>query len=283
MADEQFTDEQYRARSAKTVWGAGDELFKEDPEVKVEKEDEISLEGSEEKTDEDPFAGIDPAVKSYIDSQTGELNNLKYRLSQAENRVGSLQNSLQNQKKAEPPKVEAKKEPVVNKEWEQLKSEYPEEADKFSAMEKVFAGKSAEEIKLPDVEAVRAELQTDFDKKLTDIQVKTELKFLKFFHPDYEKVAAEPEYTAWLTKQPPEIQSKAFESMDAMDAKEVLDLYKGTKKKPVRNTQEKRDERLARSTETPRTGKTIKTKSPDDMTDEEYRRHAARKIYGAST
>lgn len=277
----ELTDEQYRQQSAQSIWGGKTELFRKEESPVIEKDEPI-VEKTEPELPDDPYAGIDPAVKAFVESQLGEVNNLKYRLSQAEKRVGSLQNELQNKPKpvAEPPPV--KVEPVVNEDWERLKKEYPEDEDKFTAMEKVFAGKTAENIELPDVEKMREELQTDFNKRLTEVQLKAEAKLLKLFHPDYEKYGTDPDYIKWVMAQPPEIQEQA-NSYDAVDAKTVLDLYKATKAAPVvppSNIQEQRDKRLSRATETPRTGKSVKNKSIDDMTDDEYRAYSAKKIFG---
>jgi hypothetical protein len=274
----EISDEEYREKAAANVWGGETKLF--EAPVKEEKVDvkEEEVEPKKEEVKEDPFADIDPAVKSFVESQLGEVNNLKYRLQQAEKRVGSLQNALQNKKEEKP--VEKKPpEPVVNEEWEKLKAEYPEDEEKFSVMEKMFAGKTADNLpKAEDIEKIREELQTDFNTRLTQSQLAAEAKLLSIFHPDYKTVGSSPEYSEWLKVQDPEIQEKAH-SYDAVDAKYVLDLYKKPKEKPA-STQEKRDKRLSRATETPRVGKGIQNKSVDDMTDDEYREIAAQKYFG---
>ena len=272
----ELTDEEYRAQAAQNIWGGKTELFKKEEEVAPVEQEKTEPEVVEP---EDPFAGIDPAVKSFVEAQLGEVNNLKYRLSQAEKRVGSLQNELQNKPKhVEPPPPE-KKEPEVNEDWERLKQEYPEDEEKFAAMEKVFAGKTAENIQPVDVEKIRAELQTDFNTRLTEQQLKAEAKLLKMFHPDFEKYGTDPDYNKWIKAQPPEVQEKA-NSFDAVDAKDVLDMYKSIKAPKTTNIQDQRDKRLNRAVETPRTGKSIKNKTVDDMTDEEYREYSAKKIFG---
>jgi hypothetical protein len=91
---------------------------------------------------------------------------------------------------------------------------------------------------------------------------------------------AEPEYGAWITKQAPEIQDKAYNSNDALDAVDVIDRYllsKKPKEKPA--IVKEREERLSRATETPRNGVREKNKSIADMTDEEYRAQAAKKYF----
>jgi hypothetical protein len=270
---EDLTDEEYRAQAAQNIWGGKTELFETPTEKPVELEPEVEKPVEVDKPAE---VEIDPAVKAYIESQLGEVNNLKYRLSQAEKRVGSLQNDIQNRKKPEPP-PEIKPEPVKNAKWEKLRAEYPEDEDKFNVMEEVF---SESKIEIPDVAKIRAELETDFTSKLSEVQRTFELKLLKSHHKDWESIVAEPEYNTWIVSQPPEIQDKAFNSNDALDAVEVIDQYllsKKPKEKPA--IEKERSERLERATEPPRSGVNQKTKTIADMTDEEYRKVAAAKIF----
>jgi hypothetical protein len=271
---EDLTDEEYRAQAAQNIWGGKTELFETPTEKPVELEPEVEKPVEVDKPAE---VEIDPAVKAYIESQLGEVNNLKYRLSQAEKRVGSLQNDIQNRKKPEPP-PEIKPEPVKNAKWEKLRAEYPEDEDKFNVMEEVFS--EASNIDIPDVAKIRAELETDFTTKLSEVQKTFELKLLKSHHKNWESIVAEPEYNTWIVSQPPEIQDKAFNSNDALDAVEVIDQYllsKKPKEKPA--IEKERSERLERATEPPRSGVNQKTKTIADMTDEEYRKVAAAKIF----
>lgn len=278
---EELTDQEYREQSAAKIWG-GVELPKQEV---IEEPEEIKEEPEEikEETQEEPTAGVDPAIKALIDAKLGEINNLTYRLSQAEKRVGGLQNALQNQPKEKQAEKAEVKEPEVDKEWEALKEEYPEDAEKFNAIEKKFAGKSAEKVVIPDVDAIRTQLETDFSKKLTDAQQSFEERLLTFAHKDWKQQVSTPEYAAWLVTQAPDVQEKANHSNDAMDAIEVISAYKESRKQPEEKKEsitEQREKRLARSTETPRTGKTAKTKLEADMTDDEYREYSARKIWG---
>jgi hypothetical protein len=266
----ELTDEEYRQQAAQSVWGGKTELFEQPEEEQALEEPVIP-----EKQDEPAVVEIDPAVKAFIEAQLGEVNNLKYRLSQAEKRVGSLQNDIQNRKKVEPP-PEPKPEPVKNDKWEKLKADYPEDEDKFSVMEEIFN----KPVDVPYVAKIRAELETDFSKKLSEVQKSFELKLLASHHKNWEQIVAEPEYGAWITKQAPEIQDKAYNSNDALDAVDVIDRYllsKKPKEKPA--IVKEREERLSRATETPRNGVREKNKSIADMTDEEYRAQAAKKYF----
>lgn len=295
--------DQYRSSVAAAEWGGDNSRVS----VPVEKENDTELdplldkqlddevvegeEGDEVQDDIDPFAGVDPAVRSIIEGMTKKLdslNTIDYRLKQAENRVGSLQNVIQNTPTPKKPETKANTAPNEeqiaaaaknDKAWSDLKEEYPEWQEVLDVIEQRIAGKPAEPS--VDIASMRAELETDFSKKLTDLQAGFEIRLVGVKHKDWQQIVNSEEYATWLSSQAPEIQHKANYSERAEDAIDVLDNFVNRKKsaseqKDAESIQQKRDKRLANSQTVRGSGKAIKTKSVDDMTNEEYREYLSR-------
>ncbi len=261
--------ESYRNQVADAEWGDGDmpvETAAEPEPQNVEPEEVVE----EVVESDDPLAGLDPAVRKMFDDMSNKLdglNNLQYRLKQAESRVGSLQNAIQNQKQAPTAPVKAAED---TKEWDTLKEDFPEWEEVMDGINKRFDKQGN-----TDIAAVRIELETDFSKKLSDIHPGFEVKLVGQKHPGWKETVGSAEYAQWLNIQDPGLQEKANESNRSEDAIEVLDKFKeftGTKGSTV---QKKRNERLSRS-QTYKGSKPTRTKAVEDMTDTEYRAYLSR-------
>lgn len=216
----------------------------------------------------DPFEGIDPLIMAKFEEMSGKIdgvNNLEYRLKQAESRVGSLQNELHKKKTAAPAPVI---EPVKDDNWDALKTEFPEWEDVLDGVDKKFGGKR------PDVDAIRTELETNFNSKLTEVQKGFEVKLVGIKHPDWKKDIASAEYKAWLPMQPADIQYTANHSDNSEEVIGVLDKFSDFRNKSGPKVQGKKLTRLEKSQSV--RGSTIaRAKSEDQMTDKEYREHIA--------
>lgn len=306
MADELKTQEaadKYRAEAAGAIWGdnaqveatpvSAEELVKPEPD-----DEEAIIAGGEIEVDEVEEEEVDDEVNPLEDlaqnvkQLTETIGGIDYRIKQTERRVGSLQNEIQNQASAaktaaaqvddSPSEEETKAALVDDEKWEKLKEEYPEWSDVMEAIGDRYAVKDAAPPFQEALERERDKLQTDFDKKLSDQQLKNEIRFVAFAHPDWEKIDNSDEFRDWLIKQPEDVKAKSTSS-NGLDIINVLDSYKeslkpedkGDEKNPEEIV-EKRKRRLARSVEVKKKNKPIKTKSLDDMTEDELRAHYAK-------
>jgi hypothetical protein len=247
---------------------------------------------------------IDPALQTVLDGINNKLDgmgDLGYRLKQAESRIGSVQNAVQNQTNAAkeaadeaarvttnaPDKEAIAAAMVDDKKWADLKTDYPEWGDVFAVLETRFLTKDS--IPKPqetlDISGVRKEIADDldnrFDASKTDIDKMVEKRLVDVLRPGWrQKIQTEtgmtPEYNAWFTALTPGDKARAA-SNKAVDAIASYDSFIESQVAPLKATetpeeiQAKRDARLDNSQTVKAKGKTIKAKSVDDMTDDEFR------------
>lgn len=255
-------------------------------EIPAELEEAEILEDQQEG--EQKHTELDPVVKAALDdikAKLGSLDNLSYRLKQAEGRLGSVQNAVQNANSAaEKAARMAKEAPTVeqvaaasktDEEWEEAKAEFPE----LEVLERRIASKEVKQ-EIPDVAAIRAELETDFTKKLTATQQAFETRLLDISRKGWRETAKSQEMKEWIAAQDEETQRKYYKSDKADDAIEVLDAFDEHRKKsqeedPGKKTpeqiMEERNKRLGRSLSVKGRGQPTKTKAVEEMTDDEYR------------
>jgi hypothetical protein len=228
----------------------------------------------------DPWAGVPATLRTTIE-------NAQYRLKQAEQRIGSLQNELHAAKTAAAKVVEAPTPEEVSsaaksaEKWNELKSEFPEWGE---AIDSRLAAERAEYRKTtPDLSALKAELEGAVGNTKAEIAASVErmveLAKLEIRHPDYELIKEDQAFHAWLKAQDEAIQDKALRSTKARDASEVIDLYKSTnKKQPVEDVIAERQQRL-RQSQSVQGRNAIPAKSEADMTELELRRYYAAKVF----
>jgi len=298
----------FRAEMAENEWGdeAGkiveppEELGAQPVEERLPKAPVVE----DNKVEPEPVAevAIDPALKTVLDGITSKLDTfgqIENRLKQAESRIGSVTNAVHNQTKVaeEAAKVIADapdKEQIAaaaksDEDWKQLKVDYPEHADLFEGLEQRFAarGEIPNAPDIPDMDSMRGEITTDIDSRVdasaATINQLVERRLVDVMRPGWrQKVQGAdgrliPEYVAWYDDQDAAMQTRA-NSDNAEDAIYSYDAFMASQKNVVpketpEQIQAKRDERLNRSQTITGTGKPIKTKSVEDMTDEEYRAH----------
>lgn len=250
---------------------------------KPEKTDrqKVSDEKQERKIDEKK-AVVEPALQDTID-------NLSYRLKQAESRVGSLQNQLSAERKANKETATVKPKDAPTKEqieeaskdtedWEELKTEFPLWG---KAIEKRIAAANADfknKIDLTGQETAKLgskieKVQADFDRKL-------ELTTLSFYHPNWQETVKSDAYLKWLPTQPEHIQAK-HGSPSAADAIEVLNRFNDANNKPSKTPAQivaDRRKRLKQSKGIESTHKEKPAKSETDMSEDELRRKIASEV-----
>lgn len=233
----------------------------------------------------DPWAGVNPALKTMFDDMSGKLEDSEGRLKQAERRIGSLTNDLHNAQQAvanvddAPSKAQVAEASQTLEKWEELKADYPEWGE--AVEELVNAHKGAGGI---SKEQMDAELTNLRDSMEGQTQSKIEVAVLRFAYPDYQKTIDSKDYQQWLEKQDENLKVKV-RSTSANDAIEVLDAYhdfKDPQPKPKKLTAaqiaRQRRSRLKSSSETPgRHG--VPTKTEEDMSEDELRQKIGREVW----
>jgi hypothetical protein len=241
------------------------------------------------KTESDPWAGVNPALKAMFDSMQSKvsvLDETQARLKQAESRLGAMTNEFYAAKKAAesasiaPTKAQLEEAAKSDESWEELRGEFPEWADatdkrmntKIAALRKELSGVD----KTAAVQEKVAQIEASM-KNTAPMEIQKAI--VSFFHPDWEKAIATPEWNSWLKEQPAELKGK-ITSDKAADAVAVLDAFKKTQgvTKTAAEIAEERKKRV-RASVNPQGGKAIPTKSESDMNEAELRAAIAAEVF----
>ena len=244
----------------------------EPPEKREEVKDVV------EDTVDDPWTGVNPALKAAIDSlssKVSSLDKIDYRLKQFESRVGSLDNRMRDLKTTpdQPTKEQIEKALKSETEFNEFLEDFPSHGNFL---------KSERERQNEMIANVRSELGTEFEKKLSQQQVGFELKLLKTKYKNHSELVSEPEFMPWLNEQAQEDKEK-YGSWDAMEVIDLLDKYtaRKAKKETTSSIIEERENRLdSAAADVRQPSRATKQKSEADMTDDEYRAYMAKKIWG---
>jgi chromosome segregation ATPase len=261
-------------------------------EAPVEEIDESRESESEaEETEVDQWTGVAPALRQTLESlqaRMADLDTLNSRLKQAESRIGGAERRLHEAKVAaqqvddKPSAEQVKKAAQTAEKWQSLKEDFPEWADVLDETRSELTAKTAELAgKIPDVESIRGSINEEVEAKVDAVRKEMAIEAVRAIHDDLDEIKASPQFIDWVKKQPQDIVAK-LGSWKPSDAIKVLNSYKaylGDKKSPKSISQERQNRLESAAADNRKTGKPIKQKSLDDMSDDEYRRHVAREIF----
>ena len=237
---------------------------------------------------------LSPEMQTLVDSVnklTTSLTGIEDRVKQTERRVGGISNEFYAAKdaakeaaitQAKAPTPEAMALAAKDEEaWEDLKKDFPSWA---TAITSKITAANANFVSVDDFEALRNSVASTPSVDTGQL----ESRLVGLIHPDHKEIVADPGYATWLGIQTDSIKRLAYQGTTAEDAIEVFNLFKA-QKAPVANVPAGPSEveqikaqnaaRLAASTTTSTKHKTIKAKSPDDMTESELREHIAGKVF----
>lgn len=258
-----------------------------------EKDDVDDLETDEtvETTDDDPWAGVNPVLRQTLESlqsRLGDIDTINTRLKQAESRIGGAERRLHEARIAAERVSDAPTAEQLDKasrsaeKMTLLKEEFPEWADVLEDTRNELTGKTAElERRIPDVEALRGSINEELESRVDAVRKEMAIEAVRAVHEDLDEIKTSPLFADWVNKQPPDITEK-LGSWKPSDAIKVLNSYKDfvANKRPTKTIAAERQQRLeSAAADNRKNGKPIKTKSLDDMTDEEYRAYVARQIF----
>jgi len=253
-------------------------------------EEEVEVDEQEE-ADEDPWTGVNPALRQTLESLQSRLSDidvLNTRLKQAESRIGGAERRLHEAKVAAEKVVEAPSAEQIAKaakseeKMNALKEDFPEWGDVLEETKNELTAQTAELAKkIPDVEALRGSLNQEVEARVDAVRKEMAIEAVRAIHEDLDEIKVSPQFIDWVNKQPPETVAK-LGSWKPSDAIKVLNSYKDflANKKSPKTIAEERQQRLeSAAADNRKNGKPIKTKSLDDMTDEEYRAYVAKQIF----
>jgi hypothetical protein len=215
----------------------------------------------------DPYAGLSSDVRAKLerfDQMAATQTDLFNKLKETQGRVGALQSEFAKQRQAAEAPTQrqvaaAAKDP---EKWAGLKNDFPEWGEGIaefveSRIGAISQGQGLTAEQVEQAVALRTEaLASDFQKALVEIKYET-----------WEDEVKTPEFGAWFGAQRPEIQSLAS-SVKGKDALKMLDLFYESKKKPVADVRQTRQDKLAAAV-TAKPGAPVQTKTFDDMSQSE--------------
>lgn len=298
-------EKEIRAKIQADVFDGTPAKFEDLEEKEIVSDDKIELEDEDEskvvldessEPEPEPAVELSPEMQKIVDSLnklTSSLSGMEDRIKQTERRVGGISNEFYAAKdaakdaatlQAKAPTPEAMAEAAKNeKAWEELKKDFPSWADAIDSKLKTQTSKF---VSVDDFEALRANVS----KMPTVDSQQLEARLVGLIHPDWKQITQDPEYASWLNVQPADVKQKAYQGTTAEEAIDVFSRYKthktsietsanGDSLSEVKQIQAQRKERLKSSTTTNTKHKTIKQKSPDDMSEAELREHIASKVF----
>ena len=258
-----------------------------DAEEKGEDPPPSSVDESKKETqEEDPWAGVNPALKqafTNMSQQVATLQNTETRLKQAESRIGALTNELHNAKEAaetvknSPTKEQMEAAAKSDEAWENLKADFPEWAEAFDGRFNAKIDKAKAEIMsgLHTAEEIEQIKQTLAEGTAEEIQK----GILGFVKPNWKATLALKEYQEWIKAQPEDV-INLTKSPFAADAITILDAFEESAGKQ-RTAEEIAAERKRRMKTAiiPQGKKSITPKSESEMTAAELRTSVAKEVW----
>lgn len=275
---EQMTPEQeadFRAEMASEVFDG------KEPSIDPEPEQEIEMPETESPAAEpepDPWEGVSPAVRERLEALSGKtsvIDTLEARLKQAEQRVGSLQNTFQNRAKA--PKIPVRLTPEQQKKIDAFKEDFGDIYEVLDIVTAANAGNGSDFDPSEITQALRDEIlkvQTATKREIETLQLRME-------YPDYEETISSNDWKKWLIDQTPEVRNKINSPM-AKDAIDVLSRYSRDtgQQESAADIAAKRRAKLAANTQVVNGRKAVPKKAESDMTYAEIRAQEAKRLWG---
>ena len=210
-----------------------------------------------DRADDGGDGGDDPEDhEAMADKYRRESQEWQHRYNSDLGRQNALQRKVQQLEEDNRKLQSAKPADMTNKEWSELKADYPEIA---TAIESKFAEKDqARDSELTSLRDRLEQMQQRDEQSYRDAQY----KILEAQHPDWKNVAASQEFGAWIKQQPKGVQT-LIESEDAADAAYLLNLYRP--KVAVENNsdiRERRTRRLQQAQTVPNRGGRVRSNLP---------------------
>lgn len=239
--------------------------------------------------DTDQWSGIDPSLRLRFEELSAKIEGLgatETRLKQAESRIGALTNQLRDAAAAKAPGQQAtgpdlpsqgQMDAAANStaEWKELEADFPEWAqaidDRLKAL-KSELGTVRQPAVTPGMS--REDIESQIDSAL-------EVRALTRKFPNWRETVKTASYREFLPTLSPEMQAKhrSPKADDAIDLLQVFTKSRGTAKTATEIAEERRQRLI--TAQTPQ-GKSLRgPKAEADLTEAEFRQHAAKEIWSS--
>lgn len=235
---------------------------------------------------DDPYAGLSPLVRAQLEkiAQIEQQNAaLQQSLKTAEGRVSAMQREMDLAKKAKaqtggdtPSDSQIQNASVSLEKWEKLKADFPDWAEGMEELVASRMGKTAAATPEVNLEEVAGVVFEQTEKLREQMARELEIAKVELKYENWEDEVKTDDFKAWMAVQTPEVKALAA-SEKAKDATKMLDLYYGSKAKPVSSIKEERNARLQAAV-TQKGATPPAPKSVEDMTPEELWDYEARQI-----
>lgn len=232
--------------------------FVEDLDDEPEEAEAESEEVAEEVTEEVAEDSEPEDSETDAERYRREAEHWQHRYNSDLGRQNALQRKIQelqdeNLKLA---KTKVAPENMTNKEWSDLKEDYPEIAKGIEARFAETANHQQQELAM-----LRDQLNEMRERDQVSYK-EAQYQILEQQHPDWRDVANSTEFGEWLQQQPKPVQT-LVESEDAADAAYLLNLYK-PRVDPVDNSdiKQRRERRLKQAQTVPQRGGRVRSNLP---------------------
>lgn len=206
----------------------------------------------------DPFFDMPEKARAEVERMQNDMRRLQHGWDSDRGRISAMQRQAEElQKQIEEMRAAAaatqKQSHISQDDLNELKSVWPE----------AFAEIEAQRARAEEAEKRAATGGADQDRRIAELEAayrQSQIDTLRALHPDYEQVAAAPEFANWLQMQPEQIRQQAGSS-EARHAAAVLDVYKAARSKAAAS----RESRLAANVAVPASGRPPANTPPETL------------------
>jgi hypothetical protein len=183
-----------------------------------EKEEEVEAEGQvDQPTEDDP----EPQGASEIDALRQELQRERHKYNSDLGRQNAFQRQLKERDEeiARLRSSQAANPGISDNRWKTVKEDYPDIAEGMTALIEQTKQAHAQEVAAlkQQIEPIQGQLHENY--------VQQQYSMLAAEHPDWEVIAASPEFNHWISTQPHNVR-QMMESEQAGDAAYLLRVWK---------------------------------------------------------
>ena len=238
--------------------------------------------------DTDQWSGIDPSLRLRFEELSAKIEGFgttETRLKQAESRIGALTNQLRDAAAAKAPGQQAtgpdlpsqgQMDAAANStaEWKELEADFPEWAKAIDQRISALKAEIGTSPQSPTPGISRDDINAEIDSAL-------EIRALTREFPDWKSTVKTASYKEWLPSLPPTEQAKhnSPKADDAIDLLRAFHKSRGTAKTATEIAEERRQRLI--TAQTPQ-GKSLRgPKAEADLTEAEFRQHAAKEIWSS--
>jgi hypothetical protein len=213
-----FFDEFAEGKSANAEKETVEEESQDDEADEVQDEesddsfDEKSEQPGKDETPEQKYQREIDQWKHKYNSDIGRVNAYQRKIQEQEELLKQLQTQG-------PVGDNPQDSGMSDKEWEDLKNDYPDIAKGFEGQLNQVRSQSAKEL-----DAIRKQIQP-LEQKQQEQYLSSQLNHLENEHPDWRDVVQTAEFGSWLNNQPEEIQA-FMQSQDAQRNIYLLNSFK---------------------------------------------------------